>query len=105
METKIKTLTPYDFSKSTRKGRLLGRKVDTLTNGIGIVSKNGDGRIMVRIKQSCRCGRKKYFLYLTDAWTTGDLANVYNKKGQYLGNMRDEYPVCEDCLCKNKKNK
>lgn len=101
MKAKTKILDSDDFCKlsDNKKKKLIGAKVQTEFLGVGTVAKTDKGRIMVRVTVKCCSGKHRRSAYLTDAFTTGDLANVYSKKGEYSGNLGND--VFKFCDCKH----
>lgn len=87
----------FDELTQIKKKKLIGQKVQTDCFGTGIVAQIDDGRIMLRKRVNLRCGKHYYTVFLTSAWSRGDFANVYNKKGEYLGNLRDNVFTCNKC--------
>lgn len=95
----ILTADEFDKISDLEKRKYVGRKVDTgdAGFGIGIVERTDTGRTMVQVKATLCEKKHKKTIYLTSAWSNGDLANVYNKQGQYLGNLRDNVFRCPKC--------
>lgn len=89
----------FDRLSDSDKRNIVGTSVDTgdAGLGIGIVAVTDTGRTMVQVKVTLCEKKHQKTVYLTSAWTNGDLANVYNKQGQYLGNIRDNVFRCPKC--------
>ncbi|MDP2692788.1 MAG: hypothetical protein Q8O88_04080 [bacterium] len=99
-EKKNKVMDSRKFCglSENKQRKLIGEKVESLHFGVGIVSETDDERIMIKVSVKCSTGKCKRDIYLTDAFTTGDLGNVYNKKGEYQGNVGND--VFYFCNCK-----
>lgn len=93
-------LDSYKFSELSerKKQMLLGAKVETLHFGIGTVAMTDNKKVMIKKIVKCNAGKHKKTIYLSDAFTTGDLSNVYNKKGEYEGNFGND--IFNICNCK-----
>jgi hypothetical protein len=98
----VKTITAYEFDEALsngKGGKLLGCKVKIHTGqrGTGIVFKMKDGRVAVKTIYYCRCKKHRQTVYLTSAWSLGDLVHIHNYYGEHLGNIRDNVATCPNC--------
>ncbi len=99
----MKKKEPMDSTKfmelsDNKKKKLIGEKVETLQLGIGKAALTDDGRVMVKVNVKCRSGKHKRAVYLTDAFTTGDLSAVYDKAGKRHGDLGNN--IFHFCNCK-----
>lgn len=54
--------------------------------------------IAVKKQLHCvKCGKQTRYGYFTDAWTTGDLANIFNEDGRWIGDMSNNVEICSKC--------
>ena len=86
----------YSLSESKQK-KLLGAKIAVDYFGYGTAFLIKD-RVMVKVYIKCKTRKHKRAIYLTDAFTTGDLGNVYDSRGIYQGNIgNDCFKVFCEC--------
>lgn len=100
-----KSLDSYSFMgyPESKQKKLLGKKIKTDFFGVGVAVKTDDNRIMVKVIVRCSTKKHQITIYLTDYAVTGDLGNVYNKKGMYQGNVNNSYFKFCNCNTKNSK--
>lgn len=96
---KKKTLRPEELDRRTDSGKSLdlwlGRKVSLHFGSTGVLVRHKTRKYAVRARVVCHrgCGRGRT-VYAVSGLHSGAWCYIYNLKGKYLGNMRDDVYNC-----------